>query len=120
MTAPGASSCRLWTGPGPTASPCSGWRRGTAGSITISRFLEAGLLTRLQVAIAPPLIGGGPQGLTLAAPSDLLADAIRPEMRVFSLGTDVVFDCGLTPGTSAATHPAHQPDQRRMSDTRLR
>ncbi len=77
------------------------------GSITISRFLEKGLLTRLQVAIAPLLIGGGPQGLTLAAPFHRLADAIRPEMRAFSLGSDVVFDCGLTPEAAAATAPLH-------------
>ncbi|NKX44011.1 RibD family protein [Roseicyclus persicicus] len=77
------------------------------GGITIARFLEAGLMTRLQVAIAPLLIGGGPQGLTLATPSPLLADAIRPEMRVFSLGSDVVFDCGLTPEAVAATAPLH-------------
>lgn len=77
------------------------------GSITIARFLEAGLLARLQVAVAPLLIGGGPQGLTLAAPTARLADAIRPEMRVFSLGSDVVFDCGLTPAAAAATEPVH-------------
>lgn len=77
------------------------------GSITISRFLEAGLLTRLQVAIAPLLIGGGPQGLTLPSPSEKLSDAIRPDMRVFSMGSDVVFDCGLTPEAAAATEPMH-------------
>lgn len=77
------------------------------GAITIARFLEAGLLTRLQVAIAPLLIGGGPQGLTLTAPSPVLADAIRPDMRVFPLGSDVVFDCGLTPEAVAATQPLH-------------
>lgn len=77
------------------------------GSITIARFLEAGLLTRLQVAIAPLLIGGGPQGLTLPSPSAKLSDAIRPDMRVFSLGSDVVFDCGLSADALAATEPLH-------------
>jgi len=77
------------------------------GGITIARFLEAGLLTRLQVAIAPLLIGGGPQGLTMPTPSDRLADAIRPDTRVFSLGSDVVFDCGLTSDAAAATQPVH-------------
>lgn len=77
------------------------------GSITIARFLEAGLLTRLQVAIAPLLIGGGPQGLTLPSPSPKLSGAIRPDMRVFSLGSDVVFDCGLTADAIAATEPLH-------------
>lgn len=77
------------------------------GSITIARFLEAGLLTRLQIAIAPLLIGGGPQGLTLPSPTSRLSEAIRPDMRVFSLGSDVVFDCGLTPGAMTATEPLH-------------
>lgn len=77
------------------------------GGITIARFLEAGLLTRLQVAIAPLLIGGGPQGLSLPSPVERLADAIRPEMRAFSLGSDVVFDCGLTDAAAAATQPLH-------------
>ncbi len=65
------------------------------GGITIAKFIEAGLLDRLQVAIAPLLIGGGPQGLTLTNPSSILANAIRPEMRAYSLGSDVVFDCAL-------------------------
>ena len=77
------------------------------GGITIARFLEAGLLTRLQMAIAPLLIGDGPQGLTLPAPSERLADAIRPKMRAFSLGSDVVFDCGLTAEAALAIEPQH-------------
>ena len=66
------------------------------GGITIAKFLEAGLLDRLQVAIAPLLIGGGPQGLTMANPTNLLSKAIRPEMRAFALGSDVVFDCRMS------------------------
>jgi riboflavin-specific deaminase-like protein len=77
------------------------------GGITIGRFLEARLLTRIQLAIAPLLIGGGPQGLTLPTSAECLADAIRPEMRVFSLGSDVVFDCGLRAEASLATQPVH-------------
>jgi len=77
------------------------------GGNTIARFLEAGLLTRIQVAIAPVLIGGGPQGLTLPRPTERLADAIRPDMRVFSLGSDVVLDCGLSDEAAAATQPRH-------------
>ena len=79
------------------------------GSITISRFLEAGSLTRLLFAVAPVLIGGGPQGLTLASPCHQLSDAIRPETRSFVLGSEVVFDCGLTPAAAAATEPVHIP-----------
>lgn len=77
------------------------------GGITISRFLSAGLLTRLQVAIAPLLIGGGPQGLTMPDPTEKLSDAIRPETRAFSLGSDVVFDCALNDLAVAARAPVH-------------
>jgi riboflavin-specific deaminase-like protein len=77
------------------------------GGITIARFLEAGLLTRLQIAVAPLLIGGGPQGLSMPQPTERLADAIRPDMRAFSLGSDVVFDCGLSALARQATEPVH-------------
>ena len=65
------------------------------GGFTISQFVEAGLLDRLHVAVAPLLIGGGSQGLTLPSPPDTLAEALQPETTVFSLGSDVVFDCVL-------------------------
>lgn len=77
------------------------------GGITIARFLEAGLLNRLQVAISPLLIGAGPQGLTLQSPVARLADALRPETRVFGLGPEVVFDCALTPCAERAWAPQH-------------
>ncbi len=82
------------------------------GGITISRFLEAGLLTRLQVAIAPLLIGAGPQGLTMPNPKETLADAIRPQARAYSLGSDVVFDCALNAAAVAAAEPIHTPPAR--------
>jgi riboflavin biosynthesis pyrimidine reductase len=84
------------------------------GGITIARFLEAQRLTRIQLAIAPLLIGNGPQGLTLPSTTARLADAIRPEMRAFSLGSDVVFDCGLKAEASLATRPLHL---RQVGDT---
>lgn len=65
------------------------------GGITIASFLEAGLLTRLQVAISPLLIGGGPHSLTLQTPVQRLADAIRPRTHIYGLGSEVVFDCAL-------------------------
>lgn len=77
------------------------------GGITIAGFLEAGLLTRLQVAVAPLLIGAGPSSLTTRVPQLKLADCIRPDTRVFGLGSDVLFDCGLSPEASAATLPMH-------------
>lgn len=70
------------------------------GGVTIARFLEAGLLDRLHVAIAPVIIGAGPAGLS-TQPIARLADAIRPETRVYGLETDVVFDCALGAGSAS-------------------
>lgn len=77
------------------------------GGITISRFLEARLLNRLHVAVAPLLIGAGPAALTTQRPELKLADCIRPETRVFSLGTDVLFDCALSDDAVKAALPVH-------------
>jgi diaminohydroxyphosphoribosylaminopyrimidine deaminase/5-amino-6-(5-phosphoribosylamino)uracil reductase len=64
------------------------------GGDTVSRFLEAGLLDRLHVAIAPLVTGVGRPGLTLPA-RDSIAECLRPAHRVFAMGTDVLFDCDL-------------------------
>ncbi len=66
------------------------------GGITVSRFLEAGLLDRLHVTVAPLLIGSGRPGITLA-PIRSLTDALRPRARHFTLGEDVLFDLELRP-----------------------
>lgn len=66
------------------------------GCVTIQRFLDAGLLDRLHVAVAPLIIGEGPSGLRMA-PVARLRDALRPETYVYGLDTDVVFDCALVP-----------------------
>jgi riboflavin-specific deaminase-like protein len=70
------------------------------GGVTIAGFLEAGLLDRLHVAIAPVIIGAGPSGLR-TAPIARLSDALRPETRVYGLETDVVFDCALAGGSAS-------------------
>ena len=77
------------------------------GSYTIAKFIEAELLDRLHVAVAPMLIGGGPAGLTLFSEPDKLSDAIRPDTLVFSLGPEVVFDCGLSTAAADAGKPVH-------------
>ncbi|WP_019954721.1 RibD family protein [Yoonia vestfoldensis] len=77
------------------------------GGITIAGFLDAGHLCRLQVAIAPLVIGNGPAALTSTIQQTRLADCLRPETRVFGLGSDVVFDCGLTSAARDATVPKH-------------
>jgi riboflavin-specific deaminase-like protein len=71
------------------------------GGVTIAGFLEAGLLQRLHVAIAPLIIGAGPVGLS-TTPVARLADALRPETHVYGLGSEVVFDCALAPGGNAS------------------
>ena len=70
------------------------------GGVTIAGFLEAGLLQRLHVAVAPLIIGAGPSGLS-TAPVARLADALRPETHVYGLASDVVFDCALAPGSAS-------------------
>ena len=79
------------------------------GGITIAGFLEAGLLQRLHVAIAPLIIGAGPSGLRTTAPVARLADALRPETSVYGLDSDVVFDCALAAGNAKrSTWPTMQ------------
>lgn len=74
------------------------------GGFTISRFIEAGLLSRLHIAIAPVLIGAGQQGITMPSPPVTLAEALRPTTTAFSLGSDVVFDCELPVKHSTGEH----------------
>ena len=78
------------------------------GGVTIGRFLDAGLLFRLHVAIAPLIIGAGPSGLR-TSPVARLADALRPETHVYGLESDVVFDCDLG-SASRSTWPTVQSD----------
>ena len=64
------------------------------GGVTVSLFLQAGLLDRLHLAIAPLLIGDGRAAIRLPAPA-ALGDCHRPAYRVFRMGGDVLFDCDL-------------------------
>jgi len=76
------------------------WDRGLrtlfveGGGVTVSRFLRAGRLDRLQIAVAPLLIGAGRPGLSLP-PTERLRDCLRLRPRVFRMGEDVLFDCDL-------------------------
>jgi len=76
------------------------------GGVTVSMFLEANLLDRLQIAIAPLLIGDGRPAIRLP-PRTTLSDCHRPRYRVFRMGADVLFDCELGPD---ATDGIRQPD----------
>lgn len=71
------------------------------GGTTVSGFLEAGLLDRLQLAVAPLVIGDGRAGVRLPPPV-ALADCLRPAARVFGMGSDVLFDCDLRAPATAA------------------
>jgi diaminohydroxyphosphoribosylaminopyrimidine deaminase/5-amino-6-(5-phosphoribosylamino)uracil reductase len=65
------------------------------GGVTVSAFLEANLLDRLQMAIAPLIIGNGRPAIRVPAHPNL-RDCLRPRYRVFRMGGDVLFDCDLT------------------------
>ena len=73
------------------------------GGATVTGFLEAGLLDRVHVAIAPLFTGSGRPGIRLPA-RDKIADCLRPAYRLFAMGGDVLFDCDLR--ASAAEPPA--------------
>jgi diaminohydroxyphosphoribosylaminopyrimidine deaminase/5-amino-6-(5-phosphoribosylamino)uracil reductase len=64
------------------------------GATTVSGFLEAGVLDRLHVTVAPVLIGSGPTSLRLA-PIEHLDQALRPTVRQFRLGRDTLYDLDL-------------------------
>ncbi len=71
-----------------------GWQRlfVEGGGITVSRFLEAKCLDRLQVTVSPMIIGSGRAAITLPEVASL-ADGLRPETRRFDFGDDVMFEC---------------------------
>ncbi len=81
------------------------------GSFTIGKFIEAGLLDRLHVAVAPLLIGSGPAGLTFSQPSTQIDMAIRPDTKAYSLGSELIFDCGLTETAMLESKPQHDASQ---------
>jgi diaminohydroxyphosphoribosylaminopyrimidine deaminase / 5-amino-6-(5-phosphoribosylamino)uracil reductase len=62
------------------------------GGITVSRFLAAGCLHRLQITIAPLIIGSGRPSISLPE-IGRLSDGLRPTVRKFDLGRDVLFEC---------------------------
>jgi riboflavin-specific deaminase-like protein len=71
------------------------------GGVTLSRFLAAGAIDRLHVAVAPCIFGSGRSAFSLPV-IEQLSDAIVFECRHFAMGPDLLFDCALrsqpTPG----------------------
>ncbi len=62
------------------------------GGMTVSRFLEAGCLDRLQITVAPVILGSGRPSITLPEIEDV-ALGLRPMIRRFQLGADTLFEC---------------------------
>jgi diaminohydroxyphosphoribosylaminopyrimidine deaminase / 5-amino-6-(5-phosphoribosylamino)uracil reductase len=65
------------------------------GAWTVSSFIDADVVDRLHVLVAPMILGSGKTGLALA-PIQRLAEARRPVTHVHVLvDGDVLFDCDL-------------------------
>jgi riboflavin-specific deaminase-like protein len=62
------------------------------GGVTVSRFLEAGCLDRLQITVAPMIIGSGRPSISLPEITDVGA-GLRPKTRHAVLGDDILFEC---------------------------
>jgi riboflavin-specific deaminase-like protein len=77
------------------------------GGRTVSGFLDAGLLDRMQVAIAPIVMGTGRPGIRVLARQRMEA-CLRPSHRIFIMGRDILFDCDLRGETETVI--AEDPD----------
>jgi len=86
------------------------------GGLTVSRFLAAGLVDRLHLAVAPLVIGEGRRGLSLPA-SPALGECLRPGCRVFRMGADILFDCEVR--AEAGAEPAWAVTEPRREDEGL-
>lgn len=62
------------------------------GGVTVSRFLEARCLNRLQITVAPVILGSGRPSITLPDITSI-SEGLRPKVRHFVLGQDVLFEC---------------------------
>jgi len=65
------------------------------GADTLSRFLNAGLIDRLHIVVAPIILGSGPTGIALPD-IDTLDEALKPLVRTYPLGADMLYDCAFT------------------------
>lgn len=68
------------------------------GGVTISRFLEAGVLDRLHLTVAPMVLGQGRAGLIMPGAGQI-DSALRPQVRHFAMGDDMLFDCSFAAPT---------------------
>ncbi|NEX18971.1 deaminase [Thiorhodococcus mannitoliphagus] len=76
------------------------------GGVTVSRWMKAGLLDRLQIATAPVIIGAGRPGLSLPA-SETMRACRRPPYKLFKMGDDILWDFDLRGDTLESSEPSH-------------
>jgi len=82
------------------------------GAATLSRFVDAGMLDRLHLLVAPMLMGSGRCGLALR-PIDTVDEALTAPVRRIALGQDTLFDVDLrASGRMRAPVDGEQRDQR--------
>jgi len=90
------------------------------GGVTVSGFLQANSLQRLQIATAPLLVGEGRPALQL--PGALkMRSALRPPHRLYRMGRDILwdFDLRVTSATGAGSDTQSSDTGRRPSLERL-
>jgi len=84
------------------------------GGVTVSSFLQAGLLDRLHVAVAPLLIGNGRPAIRLDA-RQRLKDCMAVEPRIYRTGRDILYDCDLRASTPGAASGGEAGPVRRIA-----
>ncbi|GLK86870.1 RibD family protein [Ancylobacter defluvii] len=74
------------------------------GATTVSRFIDAGMVDRLHICLAPMILGSGRSALDLR-PIDNLCDALRPRVRPYLLDDgNVLYDCDLRSDAGGGPH----------------
>lgn len=67
------------------------------GGVTVARWLAADRLDRLQIAVAPVIVGDGRRALPLPSAATM-NESRRPVTRTYRLGRDVLWDLDLRAG----------------------
>jgi riboflavin-specific deaminase-like protein len=68
------------------------WLLIEGGGVTISHFLRANCLHRLHLAVAPVILGSGRASIKLPEIAEP-GHGLRPRIRRFTLGEDVLYEC---------------------------
>ncbi|MFK7890672.1 MAG: RibD family protein [Granulosicoccus sp.] len=72
------------------------------GGVSVSSFVRKGIVDRLQIAVAPLIVGAGRAALQMPA-IDCMADALRPAYRVYRMGDDILWDFDLSDSAGSKT-----------------